>query len=742
MRSPAPDPQLPTDRDGAPAAPGLLDRTLEFDVVWWAAIGWTVVLAAAIALRFAKLGAWALSPDEARRAYDAWILMRGQPAPAGEALPTTEPLFLLLQSIAFFVFGATDAIGRIPAALCGFGIVALTPLLRRWVGAPAALGMAALAAISPTLVYASRVADPEPLIAFLALLLAVAILRAGIEAAPVGVVRRWAGVAGFALAALLAAGPSAITVLIALVVAFAIAARDPAGAPRQGLRALAAARGAVIWLAASFVITLLTLFSRLWSDPAALVGIVQTFGDWAGRIAGGPAAVPTSFFLLSLFLYEPVSLLLALVGAARGRSLPAAPAIGTLFGAWFVAALLLWSFSNGRTPQQAIHVAMPLVLLAGGVFGDLLARIDWDDVRRGDGGAIALAVLGLIVGLGALGVLLHRAADPFDRSTASITAAVVVMAVIVPLVWALRNMTVRDRAEGRPLQPARIALAVVAALLATYGLRSATQLSLYRAADGTELLAQRVATGAVIPAVDGINRLSRDVTIDQGSVRDVTGGHGLTVAAERSVEWPFRWYFRDYPDFSTIADGAAAGSDAQVVIAPGEAVLTRSGYTVHAVPWRNGVPGPYADPDPLSLLAQVIDPRRWFDGVQFLLFREGIEPPVAANVNIGLNASLAARVSPATGPYNLSDRPGPGSAAGQFDQPIGVAAAPDGTNYVVDSGNARVERFDATGSYLGAWDAKSGLSLARTDTGLGPTGITVGPDGTIYVADTWNHRVV
>ncbi|HEX5498849.1 MAG TPA: glycosyltransferase family 39 protein, partial [Thermomicrobiales bacterium] len=238
MRSPAPDPQLPTDRDGAPAAPGFLDRTLTFDVVWWAAIGWTVVLAAAIALRFAKLGEWALSPDEARRAYDAWILFRGQPAPSGEALAATEPLFLLLQGIAFFVFGATDAIARIPAALCGFGIVALTPLLRRWIGAPAALGMAALAAISPTLVYASRVADPETLVAFLALLLVVAIFRAGIEGAPAGNIRRWAVVAGFALAGLLAASPSAITVLIALVVAFAIASRDPGGAPRLGVRAL------------------------------------------------------------------------------------------------------------------------------------------------------------------------------------------------------------------------------------------------------------------------------------------------------------------------------------------------------------------------------------------------------------------------------------------------------------------------------------------------------------------------
>jgi DNA-binding beta-propeller fold protein YncE len=73
-----------------------------------------------------------------------------------------------------------------------------------------------------------------------------------------------------------------------------------------------------------------------------------------------------------------------------------------------------------------------------------------------------------------------------------------------------------------------------------------------------------------------------------------------------------------------------------------------------------------------------------------------------------------------------------GTGAGEFDLPHGVAVAPDGTLYVVDNGNERIQRFSATGAFLTSWESAFDF----------PTGIAVSPiDGTVYVCDSGNDRM-
>lgn len=95
---------------------------------------------------------------------------------------------------------------------------------------------------------------------------------------------------------------------------------------------------------------------------------------------------------------------------------------------------------------------------------------------------------------------------------------------------------------------------------------------------------------------------------------------------------------------------------------------------------------------------------------------------------------------------------------GQFRKPFGIAVGPQGRVYVLDQGNHRVQVFTAEGKFLGTWGSLCALyglegieppipvgEGCKAPGGAGqflfPKGIAIAPDGTIYIADSDNHRV-
>jgi uncharacterized protein (TIGR03663 family) len=720
-----------------------LDRPISLEGIrLWLAAGWAATFIAALILRLMRLDTLALDVGEATRAYDAWIHFRGQPPVTGP-VPNVEAFPLLLEGLAFFLFGATDVVARLVPAFAGLAIVALPLALRRWLGAPAALGLGALAAISPTLVYASRVVSPEIVVAALSLAAVVCLVRLG-ERAPATHPRGLAVALGVVAGAAFASGPSAITVALSLAIALAAASvAEPPGALRRGLRALVR-RDTLLPALLAFIATVILCFTRFLSQPTGIAGAPETLGAWWQVLAGQSSGQSTILFLAVLFIYEPIAIVFAIAAAAR-RARKQSGAVA-LFTAWFIAALAIWSFSSGRGPEHAIHVVLPLVLLAGIGLGETFAAIDWDAVWRGQRGLLALAMLGFIVGLAAVGILLTRVGDRGGGLAAAMPPVAVLCLVVVPLAYVIWRLSAEERLivpETAPRQPILIGLFVLAVLLGAFGLRSATLLAFYRAGLGTELLAQRTSTLGTLPSIERFLRLSRDVGIEAGSPRDVTGSHSLSIALERGVEWPYVWYFREFPDLSLVEPGGAATAGAQVAIAASDAGLAEAGYAVETWPWQTTVPAQYLQPDLGAIASALFNPSHWVDVWRFLLFRDGIPLPAPATVAVGLSAELAGRVTPATGPFDLGDHPGSGTDLGQFRDPIGVAVGADGVIAVVDSGNARVQRFAPDGAFLDVWgNDPEGVTFTRTDNGLGPTGITIAPDGVTWVADTWGHRIV
>lgn len=734
-----------------PETASMLDQPLSLATVPWQAVAWISAIGVAIALRFAQLDVWALAPDEAKRAYDAWSIQLGNPPQPGQSVADTSPVFLLSQGLSFFLFGATDVVARLVPVLFGVAIVVQALAFRPVVGAAASLGMAMVAAFSPTLVYASRTNSPEIAVAALTLFLLLAIVRAGERRQ--GAARTWGIVAGMTLGALLASGPSSITAVLSLAGGLALAtALGSGGAMRGGLSALLATPGALLGAIAALLGTVLILFTRCFSELGAIAGVGHTFADWGRLLAEGQRGSPVQLFLLAVLLYEPLVLALGLVAAIRGRVNRGDGLGWPLFGGWFAVALVVWSLSSGRQPIHAVHVALPLVFLGGGVLGDVIATLNRRETLKGRHGLLLLVLLGLFTGIVAVAVLASEIGEATARYTALsdqlrtpevIQTLLVIMVVVIPLAYAAFHLATDAIGAGGRRQTYALIVLALALPLAALTFRSTIALNFYNAGEGNELLAQRTMTSAVRANIDGLQRLSRDETLFDGSIRDPTGGHGLTIAVERAVQWPFQWYFRDFPDFSVVDTGQAHLSDAQVVFAAEETNLAEAGYSVRTVPYRHRVPSSYASPDSGELLSDLVHPDRWFDVFRFVLFRDGLVVAEPIDVSIGLGGDLAARVFPASGPYALSDRPGPGSARGQFNQPIGIAVASTGTVYIVDMVNARIQRFSPAGDFVGIW-GKGGsgdVAFSTTANGLGPTGIATGADGLVYVADTWGHRI-
>ena len=79
-------------------------------------------------------------------------------------------------------------------------------------------------------------------------------------------------------------------------------------------------------------------------------------------------------------------------------------------------------------------------------------------------------------------------------------------------------------------------------------------------------------------------------------------------------------------------------------------------------------------------------------------------------------------------------------AGGEFDAPSGVATDGSGHVYVADGvayGNDRIQKFDASGTFLTAWGSYGSGNGQFSN----PIGVATDGSGNLYVADTNNNRI-
>lgn len=83
-----------------------------------------------------------------------------------------------------------------------------------------------------------------------------------------------------------------------------------------------------------------------------------------------------------------------------------------------------------------------------------------------------------------------------------------------------------------------------------------------------------------------------------------------------------------------------------------------------------------------------------------------------------------------------------GTGNNQFKYPTDVAVDASGNIYVADYGNKRVQQFNSSRVYQRTYGTTGDSYVEANDRFYHPEGVAVGPDGSIYIAEGYGHRLV
>jgi uncharacterized protein (TIGR03663 family) len=456
------------------------------------------------------------------------------------------------------------------------------------------------------------------------------------------------------------------------------------------------------------------------------------------------------------------------------EELPARPAripVLSLLVYWTITSLIAYSLAGEKMPWLTVHIALPLALTAAWGFGSLIDTTPWHKISNRNGW-LGLALLPvLLTSLASfLGVLLG-ATPPFSGNTIEqleatsrfIVSGVMAVASAIGIVYLFK-----DWLAAHVL---RLGLVVFFAFMALLTIRTAYMATFVNYDTALEYLVYAHAARGPKDVLEQVEEISMRMT----------GGKDILVAYDADALYPYWWYLRDYPNYRWYNDQPTRDLNDYPLIIAGDTTSSKMGPIVQdnyidfeymRLWWPeqsyfnltfDRVWGAISDPQMRTAVFNI-----WFDRDYSLyaeltknesLTLENWQPSsrmhfyvrkdvVAQIWNYGV--APASELAVETDPYEESIQPLPadvvvgdlGSPV-QFLAPAGVAVAPDNSVYVADSRNHRIVHLDENGQQLGAWGSFADASTGDAPGGTfnEPWGVAVSPDGTVFVADTWNHRI-
>jgi predicted membrane-bound mannosyltransferase len=384
---------------------------------------YVILVAFGLALRLPQLGAAPLDYPESHEALAAFRAI--QPSAPGSPLVSTNPLMFGLNTIVMGIYKTDNFSARLATALVGVLVIFLPFLLRRWLGAPRALLMAALLALSPVLLSASYTMSGTVWSAALVLLTIWAVGQfvetRRIEFGMVGTVSG-------AMLLFTAESTGFITflaLLIGLIYALMSGGEGPVeeniennAEPRSArlresffdtLRSWPWIPGLVIALAAIAVVT-----TTFFIHPTGFSNIGEALNRGLSGLVTRPEGAPVAYPLWVSLLYEPVLWIFGIAGAflviTEGGNF-----LARVFLGWFAVALVAGILYAGGLPMHALWFTLPLAGLAAIAVERVLTPVRERFVEV-PGWAPWLHGVGMIVMLSALGIYILTLARALLRA--------------------------------------------------------------------------------------------------------------------------------------------------------------------------------------------------------------------------------------------------------------------------------------------------------------------------------------
>jgi predicted membrane-bound mannosyltransferase/DNA-binding beta-propeller fold protein YncE len=441
-----------------------------------------------------------------------------------------------------------------------------------------------------------------------------------------------------------------------------------------------------------------------------------------------------------------------------------------LIGFWVITSIVAYTIAGEKMPWLTVHIAWPMILLTGWVVGYLIDTTDWSKFKEQRGWIVIILLPVFFASLLATFGSLFGGNPPFQGKSleelgATSTFLISTIAAIVSGVGI--GYLMKDWASG---QVARILTLTIVTLFGIITFRTAITATYINYDLAKEYLVYAHSAPGVKTALAQIEDISERIT----------GSLDMVVAYDNDTTYPYWWYLRNYTNQRYYAGNPTRDLRDAPAILVGESNFGKiepvvgqafNQFDYIRIWWPNQdyynltwdrIINAITDPQMREALFQI-----WFNR-DYTLYGELTGKDFSlSNWTPSGRMRLYLRKDIVTKLWDYGVLPGEeiiiadpyedkaislsadwiygesGTEPGQFQNPRNISVSPDGSIYVADTNNHRIQHLNQDGEVQKLWGSFADISQGSAPAGTfyEPWGIAVGPDMSVYVADTWNHRI-